>query len=104
MPAKEKKSKKNEYGTTWIRFSDIKLGGFWAYVVGIIEDNKTGARKVRIAKGKVKGKVRREKGELVYTFENENDPITQVNRLNIKNKGEWEKIKKLVDKYIAELT
>ena len=61
-------------------------------------------RKVRIAKGKVKGKVHREGGELVYKLENKKDPITQVNRLNIKNKEEWEKIKKLVDKYLAELT
>jgi len=101
----EKKGKKGneKYGTNWIRFDPIKLGGFWAYVIGIIEDKTTGDRKVRISKGKVKGKVRREKGELVYEYENKYDPITQVNRLNIKNKAEWEKIKQLVDKYIVEL-
>lgn len=91
------------FKSAWENYDLIKLGGFWAIAVGIIKDNM-GIKKVRIAKGKVKGKVfKDEKGKIQYEFDDKNDPITQVNRLNIKTAEEWEKIKKLVDKRIKEL-
>jgi hypothetical protein len=72
-------------------------------VVGIITDS-AGIRKLRIAKGKVKGKVfKDEKGNIQYELDNKKDPITQVNRLNVKSFEEWQEIKKLGDKWIAKL-
>lgn len=103
MVEKKRKQESEKYRTDWVRFDTIILGGFWAYVIGIIEDKETGDRKIRIAKGKVKGKVHWEKGKLVHEYNDKKDPITQVNRLNIKSRDEWEKIKKLVDKYVGEL-
>ncbi|MFH1978644.1 MAG: hypothetical protein ABIJ92_04935 [Candidatus Aenigmatarchaeota archaeon] len=94
---------KIEYGTKWVEFKIIPLGGFWAVVVGIVEDRNTHTRKVRIAKGKVKGKVHREGDKLEYILENKLDPISQISRFNIKKKSEWEKIKKLVDEYISKI-
>ncbi len=96
------KKKSNKYETEWKECEVIPLGGFWAYACGIVED-KEGNVKVRIAKGKVLGKVWREKGELKHKYDNPKKPISQVNRLNIKSKGEWGEVKKLVDKYIENL-
>lgn len=80
-----------------------KCSIIWAVCVGMIVDNM-GIRKVRIAKGKVKGKVFKDKkGVIQYELYDKNDPITQVNRLNIKSVKEWQKIKKLVDKCIEKL-
>ncbi|MEM5794132.1 MAG: hypothetical protein QXS48_02240 [Candidatus Aenigmatarchaeota archaeon] len=71
--------------------------------MGIVKDN-LGIRKLRIAKGKIKGKVfRDEKGKINFELSDEKNPITQVNRLNIKSYEEWEKIKSLVDKWIKKL-
>ena len=71
--------------------------------MGIVKDN-LGIRKLRIAKGKIKGKVfRDEKGKINFELTDEKNPITQVNRLNIKSYEEWEKIKSLVDKWITKL-
>ena len=92
-----------EFGSEWEAYDLIKLGGFWAIAVGIVRDN-AGIRKIRIAKGKVKGKVfKDEDGEIQYELLNEKDPISQVNRLNIKSEKEWEEIKKMVDKWIKKL-
>lgn len=94
---------KKRFGSKWEGYELIKLGGFWAIAVGRIIDNM-GIRKVRIAKGKVKGKVfKDDKGVIQYEFYDNEDPISQVNRLNIKTVAEWEKIKKLVDKWIKKL-
>lgn len=96
-------AEKKLFGSEWEDYDLIKLGGFWAIAVGHVIDN-TGIKKVRIAKGKVKGKVfKDEKGNIQYELDNKSDPITQVNRLNIKTAEEWQEIKKLVDKWIAKL-
>jgi hypothetical protein len=80
-----------------------KFSTIWAIVVGIVVDS-TGIRKLRIAKGKIKGKVfRDEKGEIQYELYDKKDPISQVNRVNITDVEDWEKIKKLVDKWITKL-
>ena len=95
-------AEEKRFGNVWEKYELIKLGGFWAIAIGTITD-RMGIKKIRIAKGKVKGKVfKDDKGNLQYEFDDKNDPITQVNRLNIKTAGEWEKIKKLVDKRIKE--
>lgn len=94
---------KVEYGSIWVDYQIIPLGGFWAVVVGIIQDKSSGSKKLRIAKGRIKGTIRLKLGKPTPEFDNTKDPISQVNRLNIKTKEEWEKIKKLVDEYIIKL-
>jgi abortive infection bacteriophage resistance protein len=80
-----------------------KCSIIWAICVGIVVDS-TGIRKLRIAKGKIKGKVfKNVKGELQYELYDKNDPIAQVNRFNITDAEDWQKIKKLVDKWIPKL-
>ena len=99
MAEKERKP----FSSEWEDYDLIKLGGFWAIAVGLVVDNM-GIKKIRIAKGKVKGKVfKDERGEIQYELYDKNDPIAQVNRLNIKTAGEWQEIKKLVDKWMAKL-
>ncbi len=92
-------AKENQFGSHWVQWEIIPLGGMWAVVVGIIEDDNSHERKIRIAKGKIKGSVKRDLGVLKVIPNDEKDPITQVNRLNIKDKGDWEQIKKLGDKF-----
>jgi hypothetical protein len=93
----------DRFGSRWEGYDLIKLGGFWAIAVGIVTDS-TGIRKVRIAKGKVKGKVYRdEQRQIQYELDDPEDPITQVNRINVKNESEWHRIKELVDKWIRKL-
>lgn len=98
-------SKKEEYGTIWLEKPDlIPIGGRWAYAVGLVKDKRTGAIRVRVAKGKVKGYTRRnEKGELEIHPENPADPLTQPNRLNIKDFKEWEELTPYVKKWIGKL-
>ena len=92
-----------KYESKWIKYDTIPLGGYWAFVVGIIQDKQSGKKKLRIAKGKLKGFVRMENGKIKCTFLDKNDPITQVNRLNIKRRKEWKEIKRFVDEYIGIL-
>jgi len=81
---------KKVYGTTWLESELLPIGsGPWVYVVGIIEDNQSHERKVRIAKGPLKSP---------------NDKIpSQVQRLNIKEFPEWEKLTPLVKKFCNKL-
>lgn len=91
------------FESSWEAYDLIKLGGFWAICIGIVVDS-TGIRKLRIAKGKVEGKVfKDEKGNIQYELDDKNDPITQVNRFNINRKSDWMQIKKLVEKYLPKL-
>ncbi|MEM5834736.1 MAG: hypothetical protein QXQ69_02715 [Candidatus Aenigmatarchaeota archaeon] len=79
------------------------LSTIWAVCVGIVKDS-LGIRKLRIAKGKIRGKVfRDENGKINFELTDKKNPITQVNRLNIKSYEEWEKIKSLVEKWIKKL-
>lgn len=92
-----------KYGSVWLKYDTIPLGGQWAIAVGIVEDKESKERKVRISKGRVKGRVPVSLGRITVVPDDPKDPITQVNRFNIKSKEEWEEVKKLVDKYIGEL-
>jgi len=93
----------SKFSSEWENYDLIKLGGFWAIAIGTLVDN-TGIRKIRVSKGKVKGKVfKDEEGKIQYELYDKKDPITQVNRLNIKSVEEWQEIKKLVDKWITKL-
>jgi len=94
---------KNKFGSRWVQKDVILLGGMWGIVVGIIEDINTGDLKIRIAKGKIKGKVKRVLGKLQAEYENKDDPVAQVNRLNLKSRAEWEQVKQLCDKYFTVL-
>jgi len=98
-------SKREEYGTFWLEKPDlIPIGGLWIYAIGLVQDRRTKTVRVRVAKGKVKGYTRRnEKGELEIYPENLNDPITQPNRLNIKDFKEWESLTPYVKKWAAKL-
>jgi hypothetical protein len=57
--------------------------------VGIIEDNKNHERKVRIAKGQLKNP--------------EDKMPSQIQRLNVKEFAEWEKLTPLVKKFCEKL-
>jgi len=96
---------KEKYGTVWKEPPDlIPIGGRWVYAVGIIQDKRTGSLRVRVAKGKIKGYTKRnDRGELEVHAKNPNDPITQPNRLNIKNLKEWETINPFVKKWLEQL-
>lgn len=97
-------SKKRTFGTRWIKYTLIPLESYWAYCVGIVEDIGTGERYVRIARGKIKGRVETiAKGKTKYTLVDKSDPITQVNRLNIKRKWEWKEINPIVNKFFKKL-
>jgi hypothetical protein len=92
-----------DYGTKWLEYEVIYLGGYWAFVIGIVQEKSSGEKKVRITKGKIKGFTFKKDGKTFCKFLDDNDPITQVNRLNIKSKESWEEIKKIVDKYLKKL-
>lgn len=94
---------KNGYGSVWVEYQLIPLGGFWAVAVGIIKDKSSGSKKLRIAKGRIKGTIRLKLGKPTPEIDNQSDPISQVNRLNVKTRGEWEKIKVLVEEYLTKL-
>jgi len=97
-------AEKPKFGSEWIEYKLIKLGGFWAIAVGTIVDNM-GIKKVRIAKGKVKGKVfKDDKGNIQYEIYNKKDPISQVNRINIKSVDEWNQIIKEVESRLKKLS
>jgi hypothetical protein len=70
----------------------IALGGEWAYSVAITDDGTS--KSVRIAKGKIKGEFYRNHstGEMVLNPEDPMNPISLVNKINIKRLSEWEKL------------
>ena len=96
-------AKTNGYGSIWIEYQLIPLGGFWAIAVGIISDKDGKGKKLRIAKGRIKGTIRLKMGKQTPEIDDPKDPISQVNRLNIKTRKEWEEIKVLVEEYLTKL-
>ena len=88
-----------KYYTEWEEYELVPLGGLWAYAIGVVKD-QSGNRKLRIAKGKIKGKVFKEEGKIKYTLDNDKNPISQINKFNIKSREEWEKIKPVVEKFL----
>lgn len=66
--------------STWVSYKDVVIGGQWLYRVGYIRDAR-GVIKLRIAKCKMKA----------------DGSLTQVQKLNIKQRERWELIKALVD-------
>jgi hypothetical protein len=96
---------KEKYGTSWKEPPDlIPIGGQWLYAVGIIQDKNTSVRRVRVAKGKIKGYTKREEnGELKAYPKDASDPISQPNRINIKSIDEWNKIDRVVKKWLATI-
>jgi len=67
----------------------IALGGKWAYAIAIVSDD--GGRAVRIAKGTIKGSWYRDKqtNEMILKPNDKMDPITLVNKINVKRLSEW---------------
>lgn len=94
-----------KFETSWKEPPDlVPIGGQWLYAVGIVLDLQAGTMRVRIAKGKAKGYVKRnERNELEVHPKDPIDPITQPNRLNVKNSTEWEKIDRLVRKWLTKI-
>jgi len=68
----------------------IPLGGQWAYSVSIVVDER-GEKAVRIAKGQIKGGYYRDKetGQMVLKPNDPMNPISLVNKINIKKLSEW---------------
>lgn len=89
---KEKYSKKNLEKPEL-----IPLGGKWAYSVALVRDWNNNTC-VRIAKGQIRGNFYRDKesGEMVLTPDDPMNPISLVNKINIKRFSEWDKLQKLV--------
>jgi hypothetical protein len=71
----------------------IPLGGKWAYSIALTTD-QSGNKEVRIAKGQIKGNFYRDRTtkEMVLTPDDPMNPISQVNKINIKRLVEWEKL------------
>ncbi len=70
----------------------IALGGQWAYSVALMADDS--GKSVRIAKGKIRGNYYRDHatGEMVLQPDDPMNPISLVNKINIKRLSEWEKL------------
>jgi len=93
-----------EYGSRWVDCQLIPIGGQWCYCVGIVQDIRTNELKVRVAKGKVKGYVRRNPDGKLEVFPNDpKNPISQINRLNIKDFSEWEMLTVAVKEWCEKL-
>ena len=74
----------NDYSTTWVKNPVlIPLGGVWAYAVGIVVDKDGGDAKLRIIKGKRSA--------------DKPGGVSQVQRMNFKNRKQWDDVKALVD-------
>lgn len=75
----------------------IPLGGKWAYSVALVTD-ESGKKEVRIAKGQIKGNFFRDKktNEMVLTPDDPMNPISQINKINIKRLSDWEKLQEPV--------
>jgi hypothetical protein len=71
----------------------IPLGGEWAYSVALVSDEKSD-KAVRIAKGKIRGGFYRDKTtkEMVLQPDDPRNPISLVNKINIKRLAEWDKL------------
>jgi hypothetical protein len=82
----------------------ISLGGEWAYSVALVRDDRN-EKAVRIAKGKIIGTCYRNKttNEMVLEPNNPKDPISLVNKINIKRLSEWDKLQSPVLKRLRAL-
>ncbi len=68
----------------------ITVGGGYAYQIGIIEDNTTHSRKVRVAKGRLTVRPDGKAG------------VKQAQKLNVKPK-EWSQLRVAIEKYLEKL-
>jgi protein involved in polysaccharide export with SLBB domain len=79
-----------DFSSTWIEFDMIQVGGGYAYQIGIIEDNTTHARKVRVAKGRL------------TVLPDGRAAVKQAQKLNLKSK-EWPQVRQAIEKYLEKL-
>ncbi len=79
-----------DFTSTWIEFDMIQVGGGFAYQIGIIEDNTTHARKLRLAKGRL------------TVLPDGRAGVKQAQRLNLKSK-EWPQVRQAIEKYLERL-
>ena len=68
----------------------IQVKGGFAYQIGIIEDNTTHVRKVRVAKGRL------------TVMPDGRAAVKQAQRLNLKPK-EWPELRQAIEKYLEKL-
>lgn len=112
LPAQPKKKKADGTKNAEERFSRenietpelLPLGGQWAYSVALVRDERND-KAVRIAKGKIKGNFWRDKttNEMVLKPDDPMDPISLVNKINIKRLSEWDKLQSPVLKRLRAL-
>ena len=79
-----------DFSSTWVEFDMIPVGAGYAYQIGIIEDNTTHARKVRVAKGRL------------TVLPDGRAAVKQAQKLNLKPK-EWPQLRLAVEKYLEKL-
>ena len=82
----------------------LPLGGEWTYSVALTED-ASGGKSVQICKGKIIGDFRKnpETGKVVLTPNDPLNPITKVNKINIKRLEEWAELQRPVASRLKEL-
>jgi hypothetical protein len=79
-----------DFTSTWVEFDMIQVGAGYAYQVGIIEDNTTHTRKVRVAKGRL------------TVQPDGRAAVKQAQRLNLKSR-EWPQLRQAIEKYLEKL-
>lgn len=92
--------------TEWVEPPNlVPIGGQWLYAVGIVKDRFSDSFRLRIAKGKIKGFMKRTpKGVLEAFPDNPLDPVSQESRVNIKTAEEWQGILKAAEKWLSKIS
>jgi hypothetical protein len=79
-----------DFTSSWVEFDMIQVKGGYAYQIGIIEDNMTHTRKVRVAKGRL------------TILPDGRAAVKQAQKLNLKPK-EWPELRQAIEKYLEKL-
>ena len=91
------------YQTKWVEPPDIiGIGGKWAYAIGVVVDS-SGRKKIRIAKGPVRGYVKKEKEKTEIHPDDPGNPIAQIQKINFKSIEEYESLGKYMKKWAKKL-
>jgi hypothetical protein len=112
LPAELRQKKTSDVTTVQKKYSRenievpelIPLGGEWAYSIALVSD-KRNEKAVRIAKGKIIGNFFRDKktGKMNLKPDDPRNPISLVNKINIKRLSEWDKLQSPVLKRLRAL-
>ncbi|MHA1765012.1 MAG: hypothetical protein ACTSVK_02010 [Promethearchaeota archaeon] len=102
MSEEEKSKEKKDYSTDWDKIKVLSLGGKWAYGVGIIKE-KSGAKKIRIVKGKLTNPLKKSKEWKEIDLKADPKPIVQVQKMNFKRREEFKAMIDILDEMFDEL-